>query len=459
MSSLGWISRYTYQTFAYDPSSKPRTSNNITLRKHNTGSLTNLSVLTNDEKTILDTTMLSIPDSLLDNYNDDDFVNDLKQQINTLKMQLMSAHQEIDDLNSENFRLKTDLQNALKTVETCKKICLTPGRKISTPSSSSTHKSKHCKMQTIVLNNDSKTSPNCCKQKKATMNKETQTFELTHTTLKENQNPTSTPYLSNFAIKKTVGVCRPKIPKHKNKLAIMSSMCTKGTLPIIDEVFSDRFDYCHYLLHNVATENLLRTVEEKLKDFTIQDYCLIFIGENDIKNSYILENMNNSLKNITHTNIVVCTPTFIRGALIHNYRVELFNNLLSLDIKSNQYAYFFDSNYSLNLDMFSHNTGKINKYGWREIFSQIRSKIFIDYDQFCTADSDSIQILEPNGASQLPPQCNGDQNNGPIWRKLEDPVVAVAICHEEVTVGQNCNRTRLAEVLDVIARYKPVIRT
>ncbi|KAH9637865.1 hypothetical protein HF086_016873 [Spodoptera exigua] len=199
-------------------------TDNITLRKHNTGSLTNLSVLTNDEKTILDTTMLSIPDSLLDNYNDDDFVNDLKQQINTLKMQLMSAHQEIDDLNSENFRLKTDLQNALKTVETCKKICLTPGRKISTPSSSSTHKSKHCKMQTIVLNNDSKTSPNCCKQKKATMNKETQTFELTHTTLKENQNPTSTPYLSNFAIKKTVGVCRPKIPKHKNKLAIMSTI-------------------------------------------------------------------------------------------------------------------------------------------------------------------------------------------------------------------------------------------
>lgn len=383
-------------------------TDNVTLRKHNTGSLTNLSFLTNDEKTILDTTMLSIPDSLLDNYNDDDLVNELKEQINALKMQLMSAHQEIDDLHSENFRLKSDLQNALKTVETCKKICLTPGRKISTPSSS-TQKSKHCKLQSIALNNDSKASTNCFKQIKATMNKETQTFETTHTTLRENQNLTQTSYLSKVATKKTVGVSRSKVPKHKNKLAIISSRCTNGTLPIIEEVFSDRFHYCHYLLHNVTTENLLRTVEDKLKDFTIQDYCLIFIGENDIKNSDILENMNNSLKNIMHTNIVICAPTYIRGALIHNYRVELFNNLLSLDIKNNQYAYFFDSNHSLTLDMFSYNTGKINKYGWREIFSQIRSKIFIDYDQYQTIDSDDIQILEPNGTSQLPPKYNSDQ--------------------------------------------------
>lgn len=385
----------------------------ITLRKKNTGSLTNLSVLTNDdEKTLFDTTMMSIPDSLHD-YNDDDTVNDLNEQINTLKMQLSSAHQEIDDLNSENFRLKSDLQKALKTVETCKKICVTPGRKNSTPSSSSKQKSEHYKIRPTASNNESQTSIKAgyCKDKKVhTLNKETQTSEVTNDTLTQKQNLTSHSHLGNIALKKPVGVSRPK---PKNRLAIMSNRCTKGVLPLIEEVFSNDFDYCHYLLHNATTEGLLRTVEDNLKGFTMQDYCLIFIGENDIKSSEyldILENLKNSLKNTTHTNIVICAPTYIRGAQIHNYKVELFNNRLSLDIKTNKFAYFFDSNYTLTLDMFTYHTGKINKDGWRAIFDQIRSNIFIDYDQDCTKVNDNIHLLEENhnGTSLL---SHANENN------------------------------------------------
>lgn len=119
----------------------------------------------------------------------------------------------------------------------------------------------------------------------------------------------------------------------------------------------------------------------------MKDYCLIFIGENDLKNSdyiHILDNLKKSLKNATQTNVVICTPTYVKGALIYNYKVELFNNLLYLDLKSNEYAYFFDSNYTVTHEMFSYKTGKINKNGWRNIYDRIMCNIKVDYDLFST---------------------------------------------------------------------------
>ncbi|KAH9635587.1 hypothetical protein HF086_012256 [Spodoptera exigua] len=74
--------------------------------------------------------MLSIPDSLTDNS---DLIKNLKEQINNLKTELSSAHQEIENLSMENFRLKSDLQNMIKTSNTFKKICSTPTRKTISP--------------------------------------------------------------------------------------------------------------------------------------------------------------------------------------------------------------------------------------------------------------------------------------------------------------------------------------
>lgn len=61
------------------------TDRNVTHRKpHKTGSLGNLSDMTkDDENTIFDTTMLSIPDSP-HNYNDNDVITDLNEQIKRL---------------------------------------------------------------------------------------------------------------------------------------------------------------------------------------------------------------------------------------------------------------------------------------------------------------------------------------------------------------------------------------
>lgn len=384
------------------------TDNNITHRKkYKSGSLTDLSLMTNDDdKTILDTTMMSIPDNLHD--NNDDIFNDLSEQIKTLQMQLVSAHQEIEDLNSENFRLKSDLQKSLKTAETYKKICLTPERKGNTPSRQ--NKSKQHKISPIISSNDSYIwTISDDKTKIAMLDKDTQTCNLnidTLTQLKQNLTPIS--QQCNVAHEKSSGIIpTPKHPKQKNRLCIISNNCTKGTLPLIEEIFSKGFEYCHYLLPNATMKDFFSSIDQKLKDFTMNDYCLIFIGENDLRNGDcmdMLDSLRNSLKNATHTNKIICAPTYIKGALIYNYKVELFNNLLCLDTKNNKYAYFFDSNCALTHEMFSNNTGKINKYGWRNIYNRIMSNIMIDYDLFCP------QLELTNDKINLPLPSSNNEN-------------------------------------------------
>lgn len=123
-----------------------------------------------------------------------------------------------------------------------------------------------------------------------------------------------------------------------------------------------------------------------MKDFTDNDYCIIFIGENDIKAETNYMNMINmireSLQKVTHTNNVICLPTFITGAPIYNFKVDIFNNLLYLDIQNYDYAYLFDSNSELSLDMFSYTTGKIKIQGMKCIYDGIMNNIVIDLCSF-----------------------------------------------------------------------------
>lgn len=190
--------------------------------------------------------------------------------------------------------------------------------------------------------------------------------------------------VSGVANKHFPGASSP--PLRKNRLAIISSNCTRGSLPIIEEVFSKYFEYCNFIIPNVTSTSFLKSIKYKLKDFTMNDYCLIFVGESDLQgkdySTHILHNLKCSLQNVTHTNIVICTPVYKKGALIYNYKVEQFNNLLLADIRNNEYAYFFDSNDTLSHDMFSYNTGRINKHGWKNIYGQIMSRIMFNYDLY-----------------------------------------------------------------------------
>lgn len=67
--------------------------------------------------------MLSIPNSSL--LNDSQCISELNEKINTLGKNLSNAHQEIENLNTENIRLKLDLGKALSRIEALENLITT----------------------------------------------------------------------------------------------------------------------------------------------------------------------------------------------------------------------------------------------------------------------------------------------------------------------------------------------
>ncbi|CAD0198574.1 unnamed protein product [Chrysodeixis includens] len=97
---------------------------NITLRKKPTN--TSLS-----ESSLFETTAMSMPDI---SVQSDENVSKLHTEIENLRSQLLSAHQEIDNLLTENKQLKHDLDKSTKVIELYKKVNMGEA-KCSTPSS------------------------------------------------------------------------------------------------------------------------------------------------------------------------------------------------------------------------------------------------------------------------------------------------------------------------------------
>jgi regulator of replication initiation timing len=343
---------------------------NITYRRP--GRTNSLNDLTNmsesNERILFDTTMMSMPDSLHDNSN---AISDLNEQVKLLTTQLQSAHQEIEHLISENFQLKCDLNDMAKKNETFKKICSTPVRKGTTPKSMSKNK-QHPNKDIMTLNNQ---YHEIKKDKEAQVN-----LCCTHTSNYLNPEPPSFRH-SSVNTQTAKNGSKTKFNRPKNKLCVFSCNRFKGALPIIEDTFSSYFEYCHFSFPNSTITGAMSNMENKLKNFTLSDYCIFVIGENDIKSedNYVntIEKIKERLQKVTHTNKIICVPTYIAGAPIYNYKVELFNNLLHLDIKNNNYALLFDSNYYLTLEMFSQISGKINKQGFKHLYKGILNNILI----------------------------------------------------------------------------------
>ncbi|CAG5000032.1 unnamed protein product [Parnassius apollo] len=72
-----------------------------------------------EESRLFDTTIMRLPDTL---HNNSQTLQDLNEKIKSLTNDRLSANQEIENVNSEYFRLKVDLDKSLKIIDSYKRI-------------------------------------------------------------------------------------------------------------------------------------------------------------------------------------------------------------------------------------------------------------------------------------------------------------------------------------------------
>lgn len=365
---------------------------NITIRRAHTHlditrNVSNMSI------DALDVTTNSLPDISID-----DELQTLLQKIEQLQIQLKSAHEEIEELSLQNRKLsKTNMELTKKNV-LYKKIGNSPAKFLSPNLSTSRNnakqqqKQKHHKetqtegkilKETEIISSkkshkETQTNTEIAKQTTPRKEKETQTYFTPTMGKSKNQGSNLHPSTSlNTRVNST-----PPVPIQKcNKICLISSQKSYNLQhkTIIENEQINRYDICHHRKPVCGILPLLEGIENKLKKFTMQDFCIIFLGEEDFlstnNNLELVMYIREQLLKVLFTNIIICLPTFKchKYATMFNWRIENFNNLLYIDNESKQYAYLLDTNLNLTYDhrMFSKLNGIVNIHGLRIILHDL----------------------------------------------------------------------------------------
>lgn len=332
----------------------------------------------------LDDTVSSLPDlSTEDGY--DTLLSKYKEQIDALTSRLNSAQTEIESLTLENNKLK-ELNNEL--------IKKNDYDKMRTDNSIKIRKLNMQNKQTTFTNPS---------------NKKIQTDEATATCSIKNgskNNGRIDSHKDNLDSDKSIDNCEHiKRPK---KISILSTNRNNKILNIAERTLQG-FRLCHYLYPDCDIRHLLKDIERKLEGHSIDDYCVIMIGEADFKKTKnyfdLIYYIRDTLQMIKHTNVIICLPTYKYGYLhnMFNWRVETFNNLLYLDITTHQHAYLLDSNKKITYDfhMFHKHFGFLNNNGMytiinniKELISEIQDYYYYSSEELTNNDQESPKEIE-----------------------------------------------------------------
>lgn len=312
----------------------------------------------------LDVTSSSLPDMSIGNNEQ---ICNLLQSIEELKIQLNTAHTEIERLCLENRELQRKNENIAKKNDLLKRVA-NNATKPNTPSQTP-QKTKKIKV-------DKQTQIQLTPEKIIKNTKQTQTDSGKDTKTEED--------ITN--IKKTYFTCENESESpldNKPKLCIISNNNRNKVLSIAEHTMENDFKLCHYLSPNKNIQQLIQSIQFKLLHFTLKDYCIILMGDEDFQEDNDRQKLVNAIRGIlqviTHTNIIICIPPYQFGKYrnIINRRIQNFSKLLYLDLQKYNYAYLFDTNLYLTYDyrMFSKQTGKMNNYGLLTIFKYLSYSI------------------------------------------------------------------------------------
>lgn len=309
-------------------------------------------------------------------------IAELLEKVSGLESQLGAANNEIQTLLSENYLLKEEIQSFKMKVDFLSKICK------QTPS-----KDNHKRKRTGRTLNKTAITSNMLSPNNSIMQYQSCDREI-HDNVEYQQYTNRHKGHSTEKVKhnkpsevssKSSNTGRQQC-KENRKICIISNDKRKKITQHARNTL-EYSDVCHYAMPGGRIEDLLQNIEKKLDLFTLNDYCIVFLGELDFfttKNyHYLIDYIRKQIEKVQHTNVILCLPLFKYGSYcdLYNARVDIFNNILYKNNKIYEYAFIFDSNRSIEYSMGSKTRGYLKDNGMNLIFSDLNSNI-IDIDSY-----------------------------------------------------------------------------
>lgn len=354
----------------------------VTFRKpRKVKSLTNLTIQDpygDDSSDLFETTILSMPSTTIN----DSHGNDLIGKVAKLTEELESAHREIENLNFENSRLKSELEDCRKIIKNYKKVTLDE-RNITTPLSAQRKK----RLQTSSLTSTPlKEAPHTLQSDILSNNlilpiaEPLQSSSSSSTPTKINkihENIQKITELSTNILKKKAGSAKSESPISQKKeitrhcdseparANIQEAAITKYTKALTSNTVSEKHKvfiigdqqgrYVQNLLQPLlgseykvtsirkpgATTNEVLKLSSVYQNMTKNDYIVILTGVND-RNPFEFEtSVHLFIRSLANTNILVCKVPYNKCL-----NVSKLNYVLKFICKNYEYATFIDVDYS-----------------------------------------------------------------------------------------------------------------
>lgn len=333
---------------------------NITFRRTRTHSESN-----DDSSNVVSQTLDCTSNSLPDMSEDDDGeqICILKKEIESLKTKLQSAHEEIDLLSLEKSNLQQSNAELLRKNKTYEAVYNSPAKqRVRTPKKNTNIRLKEKQTQTSDVVSNTQSPPQ---------------IDIDTGSSGETQNITTKSCDKNSSCKLS--------PLVKHKICVISSETSNRIYTMSEDTHLLNYNHmCHYRMPRCGIEHILKNIEDKVRNFTYSDYCIIFIGEEDFKttNKYIelVTLIRQKLLPLNHTNFIICLPTFKymdNSNIMFNSRIDTFNNLIYMDVQTYNYAFILDSNLNLPYthDTYNQWSGILNNKGFNIVISDLQDLI------------------------------------------------------------------------------------
>ncbi|KAL4716337.1 hypothetical protein ACJJTC_006699 [Scirpophaga incertulas] len=197
--------------------------------------------------------------------SDDPLTRELREKIKNLQTKLEIADNEIINLNIENNKLSETIKKQAKIIQVYKTVGIDDiNLSKNGPNNMSTPLRKHITNRNSLRLDCSGNTPTRALSTKAILD-QTNCYNINNTL-----------NLSDGTKSKNYG-----INEKKQKLCIISNIGKNTRSNIIRSHFERlEMEVCHYRIPGGGISQLLTGIDKKLEDYTLKDFCILFLGDN-----------------------------------------------------------------------------------------------------------------------------------------------------------------------------------
>ncbi|CAG4985407.1 unnamed protein product [Parnassius apollo] len=362
---------------------------NVTIRRpakcNSENDLTKLEIdMTSSSTMLFENTMDSLPNlSTIENP----IVVELKINNNNLALKLQSAHKEIENLITENFKLKRELENCQMVIKTLKQLNSTQNNEArstnSTPRRKGTKQNKLKPLQDILsplLNNIKSTNQDSTddssiltvtgdiltKDSKTDTATDTYTYSDSNMHKKENSNMRITKRNNSFSNKSEIAlnvqpqdVVNKVIDKDnissnitnkrsilvdrisaKKKIIIIADQYGKNVRHSLEKLLGPEYQVYCFIKPGAESSEVLNVWKQEISSLTLNDCVVVLTGSND-RNPFKLKcNLMSWVTSCQNTNVII-------SEVPHNNYLNLFKLNYELKFLCSNFkrAVFLDMDY------------------------------------------------------------------------------------------------------------------